>query len=107
VEYAFVKIEVYCPPEAVTSVRDALNEAGAGHIGSYDHCASAVEVVGWWRPLEGARPYEGSVGEISEAREIKLEMRCPASQVAAAVAAIRRVHPYEEPVMNIIPLLVP
>jgi hypothetical protein len=82
-----------------------LNDAGAGHIGKYDHCASAVEVTGWWRPLEGARPYEGHTGAISEARELKLEMRCPASRIAAAVAAIRQAHPYEEPVINIIPLL--
>ena len=34
-------------------------------IGNYDHCASVLPAAGYCRPLAGANPYEGRVGEIS------------------------------------------
>ena len=63
---------------------------------------SYSRVTGTWRALDGANPYIGTPGEISEEPEIKVEVTLKAEEVAAAV---RRVHPYEEPVINLIPLL--
>jgi hypothetical protein len=34
-----------------------------------------------------------------------MELRCPAALVKEAVRTIRAVHPFEEPVINVIPLL--
>lgn len=62
-------------------------------------------VRGYWRPLEGATPFQGRVGEISEGTECKVEARCDRRYVAEALAAIRRVHPYDEPLVNVIPLV--
>jgi hypothetical protein len=45
------------------------------------------------------------VGEISEGTECKVEARCDRRYVAEALAAIRRVHPYDEPLVNVIPLV--
>ena len=56
-------------------------------------------------PLEGANPYIGTPGEISEEPEIKVEVTLKAEQMEDVVAAVRRVHPYEAPVINLIPLL--
>lgn len=100
-----VKIEVYLPKEFIIPVRDALHAVGAGRIGRYDHCVSVTEVSGYWRPLDGARPYQGSPGEISAGTECKLEVLCPEALAREAVRAVRRVHPYEEPIINVIPLL--
>jgi hypothetical protein len=100
-----VKIEVYLPREFVIPVRDALHAVGAGRVGQYDHCVSVTEVSGYWRPLDGAHPYAGARGEISAGMECKLEVLCPAPLALDAVRAIRRVHPYEEPIVNVIPLL--
>lgn len=99
-----VKLEIYIPVEYVERLRDALHEAGAGRIGNYDHCLSVVSVTGYWRPLEGAVPYEGHVGEVSSGTECKVEVRCERRYVAEALAAIRRIHPYDEPVINVLPL---
>ena len=77
----------------------------AGHIGSYDSCMSYSRVTGTWRPLEGADPYIGKVGEISEGEEFKVEVVIDAARAAETVAAIRYVHPYEESVINLIPIL--
>ncbi len=103
-DFKAVKLEIFIPEEYVDALREALAGAGAGVIGNYDHCATLIHVRGYWRPLPGAAPYNGEMGRVSSAAEAKLEVRCPRERVNAALAAIRQVHPYEEPVINIIPL---
>lgn len=98
------KIEVYIPPEYIDRLRAALNDAGACRVGNYDNCLSVTETCGSWRPLAGSNPYSGMVGELCRRQECRAECRCEAEYVPAAIAAIRRVHPYEEPLINIIPL---
>jgi hypothetical protein len=101
----WVKIEIFLPPESLDEMRQALNDAGAGHIGKYDHCLSVLPVRGYWRPLPEANPYAGQIGEVMLGDEVKIEVKCPRARVAPVLAAIRAHHPYEEPVINIIPLL--
>jgi hypothetical protein len=98
------KLEVFLPEEALPSVMEALHQAGAGVIGNYDHCFAWSSVNGSWRPLPGAQPYLGEVGQISQSSECKLEVNCAAEKIKDAIAAVRRVHPYEEPLINVIPL---
>lgn len=100
-----VKIEILIPTEFVAPLRDALADVGAGKIGNYDHCVSISQVTGYWRPLEAATPYAGQVGEICSGQEAKVEVNCHVGRLKSAMQAIRRVHPYEEPVINVIPLL--
>ncbi len=103
-QFSLVKIEVYLPSHALDAVRAAMTSAGAGRVGNYDSCSSVSAVRGSWRPLPGASPYDGEVGVLSEGEELKLEMRCDAELAVAAVAAARAVHPYEEPLIHVIPL---
>ena len=98
------KIEVFIPEEFVTILRDELAHVDVGHIGNYDHCLAWSLVHGSWRPLEGSRPYDGEVGRVSEGIEAKVEVNCREANVRPALDVIRRVHPYEEPLINIIPL---
>lgn len=102
-----VKIEVFIPEPYVLALRDELSKVGAGHIGAYDHCISVSTVRGYWRPLEGANPFLGKIGEISEGSECKVEINCKLEIVKMALEVIRRIHPYEEPVINILPLINP
>jgi hypothetical protein len=100
-----VKLEIFIPPEFVDPLLETLTETGAGRIGNYDHCCSLSPVTGTWRPLPGANPYNGEIGKICTDSEMRVEMNCSIAVLPAALAAIRRIHPYEEPVVNIIPLL--
>ncbi len=100
-----VKIEVFIPDEFVETLRHELARAGAGRVGNYDHCISITQVRGYWRPLAGAEPYQGEIGKISEGTECKVEVTCAWENVAGALQAIRRVHPYDEPLINVIPLV--
>ncbi len=104
-EWTRVKLEVFVPEEYVDEVRQALAQEGAGVIGSYTQCSSAYPVHGTWQPGQGARPFEGVVGELQRGKEWKLEMVCEASLAGKAVAAVQKVHPYEEPVIYVLPLL--
>ena len=100
----YFKLEIYIPESHFPQLRDALQSVDAGHIGNYDCCLSYSPVTGCWRPLDGTSPYLGSVGEISAEPELKVEVTIRAERVDETIAAIKAVHPYEEPVINAIPL---
>ena len=101
----FVKIEVFIPEAFVDKLRERLNKVGAGHIGNYDHCLSVTTVKGYWRPLADAIPYDGEIGKVSFGEERKIEVNCPEEKVEEALKAIREIHPYDRPLINIIKLL--
>ena len=103
--FKYCKIEVFIPEDCLLKLREALQSVDAGHIGNYDSCFSASPVTGYWRPLEGTDPYLGKIGELSEEPEIKVEFTVTAERITETVAAIKAVHPYEEPVINLMPLL--
>jgi hypothetical protein len=102
-----VKIETFIPEEYIPSLRDELNKIGALTVdGIYDYCMSVSKVKGSWRPLAGANPYNGEIGEIYDAEEMKVEFTCRKEILNAAVETIKLVHPYEKPVINALPLLI-
>ena len=99
-----MKLEIFVPQEHAFKIRDELAKVGVGVIGNYDHCVAMTLVRGFFRPLPGANPFDGEIGEIREAEEFKVEVNCRRELVNDAMEAIRRVHPYEEPLVNVIPL---
>ena len=103
-DFEYCKLEIFLPETHLAALQAALQEADAGHIGHYDCCLSYSPVTGCWRPLEGTAPYLGRIGEISSEPELKVEVTCRTERVEETVAAVKRVHPYEEPVINVIPL---
>ena len=103
-DFPFCKLEIFIPESHFPQLQRALQSVDAGHIGNYDCCLSYSRVTGCWRPLEGTTPYLGSVGEISSEPELKVEAICRTPAVEETLAAIKAVHPYEEPVINVIPL---
>ncbi|PLR76605.1 cytochrome C biogenesis protein [Bacillus sp. V3-13] len=103
--FDYVKVEVLIPEEYIKKLRNELNEAGFLTVGLYDHVLSFSPVRGFWRPLEGAKPFAGSIGEISTGSECKVEFRCLFNQLKEVKAIIRSIHPYEHPIINAIPLL--
>ena len=103
-EFAYCKLEIFIPESHLGVLQQALAKVDAGHIGAYDCCLSYHPVTGCWRPLTGTNPYLGTVGEICTAPELKVEVTCKTECVKQTIAAIKAVHPYEEPVINAIPL---
>lgn len=103
-ECSYCKLEIFVPQSHLEAVQRALAQVDAGHIGRYDNCLSYSTVTSCWRPLEGASPYLGTLGELCWEQEIKVEVTCRTAQLEETLEAVRRVHPYEEPVINVIPL---
>jgi hypothetical protein len=52
--------------------------------------------------LEGSTPAVGEVGKLYYGGECKIEVNCREEYLIAAIQAVREVHPYEEPVINVI-----
>ncbi len=99
-----VKLEIFVRQEYALKIRDELAKAGVGRIGDYDHCVAIYTVQGYFRPLLGAKPFDGEIGEIQKTTEAKVEVNCKRELVNEAIQVIRGVHPYEEPLVNVIPL---
>ena len=97
------KFVVFVPEADATIVLDAMSAVGAGRIGNYERCAFVSVGDGTFRPLAGA-PAPGVVGEVAEVAEVRLELVAPRALRAAVVAAMREVHPHEEPAFDVIEL---
>ena len=100
-----VLIITTAPEDAVETVLDAIASAGGGVIGSYTHCAFTNGGIGRFKPSAEANPHVGTKGEINAVDEVRIETFCERSRAKAVVAAVRAAHPYEEPVIYLIPLL--
>ena len=95
------KIVVTVPVADADKIRQAIGEAGGGRVGNYSFCSFSVRGVGRFLPGDGAHPAIGKVGKLEEIEEERIEVSCEDSRVADVVAAIRAVHPYEEPAIDI------
>ena len=95
------KIVVYVPLDHAEAVRQAIGEVGGGKLGKYSFCSFSVCGVGRFKPEEGARPHIGTVGQPEAVEEERIEVTCDRPLVDALVAAIKRVHPYEEVALDV------
>ncbi|WP_300642922.1 YqfO family protein [Nocardioides sp.] len=104
---ALDKLGVMVPVADADRVRDALAAAGAGSIGDYDQASFTVTGQGRFRPLPGAEPTIGSVGEVELVEEERIEVVLPRRLRSGVVAALLAVHPYEEPAYDVVELADP
>lgn len=100
-----VKLIVTIPLENVNEVRNAICESGAGIIGNYTHCSMSTKCVGTFKPTDEANPYIGTKNNLEFVDEEKLEVVCSVDIVKNVISKLRDVHPYEEPAIDIIPLI--
>ena len=90
------KVVTYVPTGDLDTVRDAMFEAGAGHIGDYDECSFSSEGTGSFRAQEGADPHVGEIGRRHLEAEARLEVVVERWNVGRVLAAMEGAHPYEE-----------
>lgn len=100
-----VKLVVFVPEENADEVRKALGEAGAGRIGEYSFCSYSIKGVGRFIPSSAANPHIGSAGKMEEVAEERIEVACEKNQASDIIKVIKQVHPYEEVVIDIYPML--
>lgn len=100
-----VKIIVTIPVENTDEVRKTICNEGAGVIGNYTHCSMSTKCIGTFKPTDKANPYIGEINNLEFVEEEKLEVICDVSLVKNVISKLREVHPYEEPAIDIIPLI--
>jgi dinuclear metal center YbgI/SA1388 family protein len=98
------KIVVYVPIDETQAMIDALAAAGAGRTGDYDRAAWTSTGAGTFRPLAGANPTIGQVGEIEVVQESRVELVLPRNRRRAVVEALKATHSYEEPAFDLFEL---
>ncbi|MFL6172304.1 MAG: Nif3-like dinuclear metal center hexameric protein [Marmoricola sp.] len=98
------KIVVFVPTTHAEPVRDALGAAGAGRIGDYDSASFTSPGEGRFRPLPGANPAIGSVGELEVVEEVRIEVVADRHRRGDLVSAMIAAHPYEEPAYDVLEL---
>jgi dinuclear metal center YbgI/SA1388 family protein len=99
------KMVVYVPREQVEQVRIAAFRAGAGQVGDYSSCSFAAEGAGTFNPGEGTSPAVGQPGRDEMVPETRLEMSVRPEMLGAVLADVRSVHPYEEPAIDVYPVV--
>lgn len=100
-----VKVVVFVPTGHADQVRKVIGDSGAGVIGNYSHCSFSSKGIGRFIPRKGANPTIGEVGELEKVEEERIETVCPKEKAKEVIKAIRKVHPYEEPVFEISALI--
>jgi len=101
------KLTVYVPDDAAAPVRAAMAEAGAGRIGAYDFASFSSPGEGRFRPLEGASPTIGAVGELETVSEVRIEVVLDRTLRGRVVEAMIAAHPYETPAYDVVELADP
>ena len=98
------KLAVFVPADNLPAVLTAIWKAGAGRIDTYDHCSFRVGGTGTFRPLTGASPVVGRVGEDETVPEQRLEVLLPVHLEQSVVTAMTAAHDYEVPAYDLYPL---
>jgi dinuclear metal center YbgI/SA1388 family protein len=101
---ASFKIVVFTPESDREAVLSGAFEAGAGRIGAYTECSFATAGQGTFFGSEWSNPTIGERGRRETVDELRLELVCPGSCLAAVLSAIRSRHSYEEPAIDVFPL---
>lgn len=97
----FNKIVVFVPCGYEEKIIEAMSKEGAGKLGEYSKCSFKSKGVGSFLCDEDSSPFIGTKGKYESADEIRIEMICPEEKTNAAVKAMLKVHPYEEPAYDI------
>jgi dinuclear metal center YbgI/SA1388 family protein len=104
-EDQLVKLCVFVPVTHEEQVRQAIGDAGGGHIGNYSHCTFSSTGSGTFTPLEGTKPFIGEQNKLERVEEVKIETILPLSIQNQVVAAMKKAHPYEEVAYDLYPVL--
>ena len=104
-DYKRIQIVVGVPHTHLYQLLDAIAVAGAGQLGEYTHCSYANDGIGRFKPSAAANPALGEKEQLNEVPEVRVETICEREKVKQVVAAIRAAHPYEEPMLYLVPLL--
>lgn len=98
------KLVTFAPAGHAEAVRQAMFNAGAGHIGNYDRCSFNMDGKGTFRAGEGTDAFVGQKGQLHVEDEVRIETVVPSFNTSRVIRAMCEAHPYEEVAYDVIPL---
>jgi len=98
------KLVFFVPTEHAAAVRDAVFQAGAGHIGEYDMCSFNAPGEGTFRGSDDSDPFVGEKGRMHTEPELRVETIFPKEREGRVLRALLETHPYEEVAYDVYPL---
>ncbi len=101
------KLTCFVPVADAPRVRHALAAAGAGAVGDYGEASFSGPGLGRFRPLDGANPTIGVVGEAETVEEERIEVVLDRARRTTVVRALVAAHPYEVPGYDVVELADP
>jgi hypothetical protein len=100
----YVTIVIIVPESHADIVREAMGRAGAGESKLYAFGSFSVKGISRFMPKKGSRPFIGQEGVLETVIEERVETICPRERLEAVLEEIKKVHPYEETVIDIFPI---
>ena len=97
----FTCFEVFVPKNYVKDIVKVLSRYNLLKEGNYTDVYALIDVEGHWTTLEGAKAFIGEVGKESVEKEKLMKFRVKKEFADLAYYLIKKVHPYEVPVINI------
>jgi putative NIF3 family GTP cyclohydrolase 1 type 2 len=100
------KIVVFVPekPEILSSISRTIFQSGGGVIGNYTGCSFISFGHGTFIGGENSNPSVGKKNQLEVVQECRMEVIAPNDKLSSIVKAIKQVHPYEEPAIDVYPL---
>ncbi|MEP7143023.1 MAG: Nif3-like dinuclear metal center hexameric protein [Ferruginibacter sp.] len=95
------KLVTYVPIQQAEAVREAIFEAGGGHVGNYSECSFNTQGEGTFKGSGATDPFVGTPGIRHTENEIKIELVFPSWLERTIYKALVKAHPYEEVAYNI------
>lgn len=100
----YVKIVVTVPETHADQMRETLGRAGAGESEDYAYASFSMKGIGRFVPKKGSHPFIGKEGVMESVPEELIETICRLDRLERIVEEIKKAHPYEETVIDIIPI---
>jgi len=104
-DFKRVRITTTVSVKDADALRDALGKAGAGTLGDYSFCSFSIIGKGRFKPSENADPHIGEANKLEVVEEEQISFNCDLIGAKRVVATLKAVHPYEEPLIEIVPVI--
>ena len=101
-----LKLIYYVPESHLEATKQAIFKAGAGGIGDYAECAWQVKGIGQFKPAGQAKPFIGQINQLEQVEEWRVETIVDEQFAQAVKQALLASHPYEEPALEFIQIVV-
>lgn len=96
------KLVTYAPKDEAETLRNALFEAGAGHLGNYSHCSFNSFGNGTYKANSHAKPTKGRPGELHIEEEVEIAVIFQKHLEKPVLQALFNTHSYEEVAYEVI-----